>query len=215
LVGNGDVVTEHPGEGIEIKRGCGTLFVPESHLQKIDKIAEEGQAEDEIARAAGKTACQHCGQWFMPRARSGGRPQKYCRPECTRAADAERKAGTANPHQPESQPAESPALAPSEDVITPVVNLDPWQGRIDRQYAIEIAGVPNCGSTDVHIEQEGQHGFGDESSTIIVTAANAVRVARMILWAAGFRSVTIAAGVKGGWVDVEDGQEADQFEWVD
>lgn len=90
---------------------------------------------------------------------------------------------------------------------------EPWQGRIDRQYAIEVVGVDNCSSIDVHLTQEGQHGHGDEDATIIVTAANAVKLARMILWAAGFRAVGFYALTRHGNQDIEDGAEADQFEW--
>ena len=48
---------------------------------------------------------------------------------------------------------------------------------------------------------------------IIVSRSNAVRLARCILWAAGFPNVHIATFVKGGFQDVEDGNLAEQFDF--
>src|SRR5687768_4378957 len=65
------------------------LFIPASTLQKIDKIGEEMRAEEQAARAAGKIECANpdCGEWFMPRRGSGGRPQRFCSRICKAAGD--------------------------------------------------------------------------------------------------------------------------------
>jgi hypothetical protein len=39
--------------------------------------------------------CQHCGQPFIPRQRSGGSPQKFCSTECRRQARKDQRAASA------------------------------------------------------------------------------------------------------------------------
>jgi hypothetical protein len=52
----------------------------------------------------------------------------------------------------------------------------------------------------------------DENIRIHVARSNAVRLARCILWAAGFKSVLIATGDGGGgYSDVEDGDLPEHF----
>lgn len=45
----------------------------------------------------------------------------------------------------------------------------------------------------------------DENQRVFVAAQNAVRLARMILLAAGFKNIVISSGMSGGVVDLEDG----------
>lgn len=79
---------------------------------------------------------------------------------------------------------------------------------IPRQYAIECRALPGG---DVEIWQEGQHG-DDDAHIIHVAAGNAVMLARHLLYAAGFKSITIATYVPGeGMEDVEDGSLAATF----
>jgi hypothetical protein len=59
-----------------------SLFVPESDLAMCDKIGAAIEAEDQASREAGKVACLNCGEWFLPRKGSGGKPQRFCKPEC-------------------------------------------------------------------------------------------------------------------------------------
>ncbi len=95
VVGSGDAVIETT-EGIEIKRGVGDLFIPADELLKVEKIGAEMAAESEATLAEGRLECQQCGEWFFKRAKSGGKPHKYCGEPCRRAADAERKANALN-----------------------------------------------------------------------------------------------------------------------
>ncbi len=61
----------------------------------------------------------------------------------------------------------------------------------------------------IEIEQKSPLGQSEDQRIVIVTS-NAVQVARMILWAAGWRSILIATGDDGrGYRDLEDGDLAD------
>jgi hypothetical protein len=62
----------------------------------------------------------------------------------------------------------------------------------------------------VDIWQEGQHGR-DDDVIIHVAAGNVVHLARLMLYAAGFRSIGIYTYEEGGNVDVEDGHLASNF----
>jgi hypothetical protein len=81
---------------------------------------------------------------------------------------------------------------------------------IPRQAAIECRTVVNG---DVEVWQEGEHGLhgAADAVTVHVAAGNVVRLARSILYAAGFRTVSIYTHEKGGNVDIEDGQLAKNF----
>lgn len=79
---------------------------------------------------------------------------------------------------------------------------------IPRQHAIECRALAGG---DVEIWQEGQHG-DDDASIVRVAAGNVVMLARHLLYAAGFKSITIATHVPGeGMEDVEDGSLAATF----
>ena len=196
-------------EGADVVNGDGeVLLIPEEELRRVD--------------GASDPACEHCSEPFAPRKCKGGKPQRFCSPECRTAhGNANRSTGEHSPVDELGRGADLLAnafeLKPTSPAARPIeaVKESPWQGRIDRQYATQIVGVENGCHLDVHIEQEGQHGSDDEMARIIVSSANVVRFAKMVLWAAGFKAVGIHACVKGGNVDVEIGAEADQFEWHD
>src|SRR5688572_9198694 len=52
------------------------LLIPEAELRRIAPIMDG--------------TCAHCGTEFEPRRGSGGRPQKYCSPECRAGAPRQR-----------------------------------------------------------------------------------------------------------------------------
>lgn len=86
-----DAITETPvttDRGVVIP-GKPDLFIPGATLREIDKIGEDMRAEEEAARAAGKIECANpdCGEWFMPRKGSGGKPQRFCSSTCKAAGD--------------------------------------------------------------------------------------------------------------------------------
>jgi hypothetical protein len=83
-----------------------------------------------------------------------------------------------------------------------------WVWSIPSQIAIDCAAVADGG---VEITQDGQHG-PDEAATIHVAAGNVVRLARSILYAAGFNSIGIYTHERAGNVDIEDGQLASNFQ---
>lgn len=83
---------------------------------------------------------------------------------------------------------------------------------IDRQYAIEVSALKLGG---VEIKQEGQHGHAEEEAIIHIARGNEVRVARLLLWAAGFPNVHIYTHAKGGNYDLHDGSEAADFDFKD
>jgi len=74
---------------------------------------------------------------------------------------------------------------------------------IEPQAEVCVLAV-NDGS--IEIEQKSPMGK-DDDQRIFVAAQNAVRLARMILFAAGFKNIVIATGMGGGFVDIEDGYE--------
>lgn len=184
-------------------------------LQPIDVASDvaSGVEAGEMCSTSSvaEPSCDQCGNEFKPRHGSGGKPQRFCSTKCRLAFHSE---GQRPQHAPTCDTVTEEIRATTPEATAKPIMHEPWQGRIDRQYSIEIAGVNNCGSIDVHIEQEGQHGYGEESAVVIVSASNAVRFARMVLWAAGFKAVTIAAMPRPGqYLDIEDGAEADQFTW--
>lgn len=72
---------------------------------------------------------------------------------------------------------------------------------VPAQDRIEVMGTKE-GTVEIHqISPLGN----SEDVRIDVAQANCVRLARMILWAAGFKVVLIAQGGPGGWTDLDDG----------
>jgi hypothetical protein len=120
-------------------------------------------------------------------------------------------------YQPGPSEVGSAAAAVDNAIAKGVVKLAPeddpdmisyWP--IPRQAAIECRAVVNG---DVEVWQEGVHGLHGtaDAVTVHVAAGNVVRLARSILYAAGFRTVSIYTHEKGGNVDIEDGQLAKNF----
>jgi hypothetical protein len=147
----------------------------------------------------GKPLYENCHTSFEPRAGSGGKPQRFCSTDCRRAFNNAQRAPTPptciapNPPAVPDSPQPKPAPAPIGEDRCWVV---PFQPRIE------------CSAThddEVEIEQISSI-HSDENVRIHVARSNAVRLARNILFAAGFKSVLIATldGV-GGYSDVEDG----------
>src|SRR5215207_11470842 len=92
-------------DGVLIE-GRPSLFVSDEDLRAVDRIADEMRDEEAAERAAGKVECgwQGCGNWFSPRARSGGKPQKFCKPECKANFHAAQKANVPNVAQRAAPP---------------------------------------------------------------------------------------------------------------
>jgi hypothetical protein len=187
-------------DGAIVSNGHQLLHVPESDLQKINRIAAE---------TANDLQCAHCGEQFTPREGSGGKPQKYCSPKCRAAA-----------HRNSAQPA-NVAKVPN---VQPNATWTPQAGShaartLDLDDDREVNefdpgdcwGVPaqlaiECSRPDkdhVLIQQLANH--SEENVSILIARSNSVRVARSILYAAGFRAITIAQRDGSGWVDLEDG----------
>jgi hypothetical protein len=100
-----------------------------------------------------------------------------------------------------------------EAIAKGVVNLAPADDEKDLCWCIPHQARIECSMTttegELEIWQEGQHG-PEEDSRIHVARGSAVRLARNILYAAGFKSIGIYAYVKGGGcVDLEDGDTPD------
>ena len=195
-------VIHKPGEGVLLE-GRPDLFIPESDLQKIDKIADEIAGEKEDAKTTGKCECHHCGEFFDPRSGSGGKKQKYCTEECRRAADNERKANA--PQRAQRAEAET-----SEGDDHPIEEIETFHGSIPRQLEIKVKSTKGESymGNDVELQQEGHYGFAEETDTIIVSSQNVLRLVRMILWAHGFKTIKIAHSDNGMmWEDLNDGDE--------
>lgn len=210
IVGKTDAVIEEPGKGLHIKRGVGDLFIAED-----DPLIQKWAARDreaEANRAAGMVQCDwfECEKWFVPRARSGGRPQKYCCEDCRRAADADRKANAPQREQRESDKssAEQSGTDLAGKTLPEPEELETYDGTLPRQDAVAVKSVPGQTAMghDVEIEQEDPN--GDRPDRITVNSQNVVRLCRMMLWAAGFKTITIATRSAGGFVDLHDGDQA-------
>ena len=81
-------------------------------------------------------------------------------------------------------------------------------------YQAKIEVLETMANDEIEIIQRSPLGDSDDQM-ISVTLSNAVGLARRIRWAAGFQSVRISTTEcdGGGWIDVEDGAEAAQFEF--
>jgi hypothetical protein len=84
----------------------------------------------------------------------------------------------------------------------------------DYCWAVPSQARIECWATnedEIEIEQTSPV-HEDENIRIDVARSNAVRLARCILWAAGFKSVLIATGDGGGgYRDIEDGDLPEHF----
>jgi hypothetical protein len=96
-----------------------------------------------------------------------------------------------------------------EAIAAGVVSLAPADDEKDLCWSIPRQARIECSMTttdgELEIWQEGQHGPG-EDSRIFVARGSAVRLARNILYAAGFKSIGIYEQQRGGGcIDLEDG----------
>jgi hypothetical protein len=190
--------------GTLVQNGGGeTLLIPEKDLREIDRIGRELRAEE--------VKCAGCGNPFVPRKGSGGREQKFCSTGCR---STHRQRGNTRPANNPNMPpnvAEGPFVAQHGSHAAKIMGLadeaaDTFEPNVcwgvPAQLAIE------CSRPDkdhVLIQQLADH--PEENVSILIARANAVCVARSILYAAGFRAITIAKSNNGfGWEDVEDGE---------
>jgi hypothetical protein len=83
-----------------------------------------------------------------------------------------------------------------------------WCWSVPYQACIEVARIT---AHEIEIEQLSPI-HEDENVRIVLARSNAVRLARNILFAAGFKSVNLAVGGKGGYCDLEDGSLPEHFD---
>jgi hypothetical protein len=168
-------------------------------------------AEGDKTAATPTTLCRQCSKPFEPRSGSGGKPQRFCSTDCRTAFHgaepqrAQRSPTCSNVAQLPAviQPAKKDGSAgTAEDDSSNWCWSVPYQARIE------------CSATnDDEIEIEEISDLDEsENVRIVLARSNAVRLARSILYAAGFRSILIATGAKGGYCDVEDGGLPEHFE---
>ena len=163
---------------------------------------------DSAAKAGPSKICEQCAKPFEPRSRSGGKPQRFCSPPCRAAYHAsERQRGQRSP----TLDAQStlPAVIQPEPEPAPAATDEGYCWAVPQQARIEC-WLTNDDQVEIEEINEADE---TESVRICVTRGNAVRLARSILSAAGFKSVSIATVVKGGYCycDVEDGDLPEQF----
>ena len=157
-----------------------------------------------------KPLCDQCGKPFDPRSGSGGKPQRFCSSECRIAFHNEPQRGQRSPtciapSLPAAVEEPKPKAAPAaigEDDSADYCWAVPSQARIECSLTVDDT---------LEIEQISPI-HEDENIRIDVARSNAVRLARCILWAAGFKSVLIATGDGGGgYRDIEDGDLPEHF----
>jgi hypothetical protein len=153
-----------------------------------------------------KPRCDQCGEPFEPRTGNGGKPQRFCSSECRVAFHNEPQRGQRSPT----------CIAPSLLAAVQEPKPKAAPGAIGEDYCWVVPFQPRieCSQTnddEIEIEQISPV-HDDENIRICVARSNAVRLARCILWAAGFKSALIATGDGGGgYRDVEDGDLPEQF----
>jgi hypothetical protein len=170
-----------------------------------------------------KPLCDQCGKPFEPRSGSGGKPQRFCSSECRTAFHNEPQRGQRNPtciaqNLPAVLGASAATGRPPEPVEPPTPEPAPEPAGEDDSadycWAVPSQASIECSLTnddEIEIEQISPI-HEDENIRIDVARSNAVRLARCILWAAGFKSVLIATGDGGGgYRDVEDGDLPEHF----
>jgi hypothetical protein len=157
-----------------------------------------------------KPLCDQCDKPFEPRSKSGGKPQRFCSPECRAAFHTQPQRGQRSPT--------CSAITALPAVIEPAEKDAPASPAADDSadycWAVPSQASIECSPTnddEIEIEQISPV-HEDENVRIHVARSNAVRLARCILWAAGFKSVLIATGDGGGgYRDVEDGDLPEHF----
>lgn len=102
------------------------------------------------------------------------------------------------------------ALLDRHDAIEADAAAAPARGGVEPVYSIQHQAQIECRALvdgGVEITQAGQHG-PDEDATIHVAAGNVVRLARLLLLAAGFRDPGVISDTGRGCVDLIDGDTA-------
>jgi hypothetical protein len=157
-----------------------------------------------------KPLCDQCGKPFEPRSGSGGKSQRFCSPECRIAFHNEPQRGQRSPTC--IAPSLSAAVEESKPKAAPAATGE--DDSADYCWAVPSQARIECWATnedEIEIEQISPI-HEDENIRIDVARSNAVRLARCILWAAGFKSVLIATGDGGGgYRDIEDGDLPEHF----
>lgn len=117
--------------------------------------------------------------------------------------------GDAEPESDDDAPDIAPDVAPQEAALR---NTAEGEGGyffgILPQREIQVSTLSDKSIEIAEISPLGS----EDDARIIVNTSNAVRLARCILFAAGFQNILFAVGGPGGYEDLEDGGEAWQFE---
>jgi YHS domain-containing protein len=151
--------------------------------------------------------CEHCHKPFEARSGSGGKPQRFCSPECRTAFHNDPQRSQRSPTC--SASTTLPAVIPPEPKDAPQATPDDYCWVVPFQPRIECS---RTNDDEVEIEQLSPF-HPDENVRIHVARSNAVRLARCILWATGFKGVLIAStDGGGGYSDVEDGGLPEHFD---
>jgi hypothetical protein len=133
--------------GTLIRNGGGQeMLIPESELQQIDALAN---------------TCRHCGKGFEPRKGSGGRPQRFCSPQCRTAWHADGQRGQRSPtcSEPNAkalpiEPPKEKSLVLSQNEIT--IEHDDQTG----EWVIRQKNWPDD-DAQIYINDEAVHDFVD------------------------------------------------------
>jgi hypothetical protein len=153
-----------------------------------------------------KPLCDQCGKPFEPRSKSGGKVQRFCSPECRTAFHNEPQRGQRSPT----------CIAQNLPAVLDRPKLKDAPAATGEDYCWVVPFQPRieCSQTnDDEIEiEEISPIHEDENVRIHVARSNAVRLARAILFATGFKSVLIATlDGGGGYTDIKDGSLPEQF----
>ena len=134
----------------------------------------------------------------------------FCSSECRIAFHNEPQRGQRSPTC--IAPSLSAAVEESKPKAAPAATGE--DDSADYCWAVPSQARIECWATngdEIEIEQISPV-HEDENIRIDVARSNAVRLARCILWAAGFKSVLIATGDGGGgYRDIEDGDLPEHF----
>jgi hypothetical protein len=153
--------------------------------------------------------CEQCGRSFEPRSGSGGSPQRFCGPDCRLAFHNEGQRSQRSPACSASPtlPAVLPPPKKDEPEAAAEDDQSDWCWSIPQQSRIECSA-----NVDGEVEIEQISPLGDsDNQRIFVTRGNAVRLARHVLFAAGFKAILIATHERGGYCDLEDGDLPERF----
>lgn len=199
----------------EITTDFSTEASTEPQLGEIEGRARAivgGAAHFDALYGAEQPTCAQCDKPFAQRKGSGGKTQRFCKPECRAAWHADRQRSQRGPTCSEETQLAAGTVARSEEnhpcaefAVEEPGDLEVYWG-IHSQIAIEVRPLKDGG---VEIAQE--NASRDEEDLVHVAAGNAVRLARSILYAAGFKSIGIFTHVKGGCEDIQDGDEPRHF----